>query len=349
MAWHAANEPMMSHTRRALTTAGAISCLLSQHGAVRADAVRHLADNGKPYLQIPAAPQAGFNYPYILFKPPEFPARCLPYLIVEPNNGGLAPDGAQLTAAINLAVRVATHVSLGNQMAEHFGAPLLVPAFPRPPIGADSDLDTHSLSRAALTTSGKLHRIDLQLIAMVTDAQRRIQARGYAMNPKILMTGYSGSGLFTSRFVFLHPNLIEAAAFGGLNSFITLPVTQWQGHPLEYPVGLADYTKITGQQFDPSTYNAVPQFAFQGENDSNDAIQNDDEYTAPERDLIWLLFGKKMQPDRWEAVQAVYKTTPAAIEFKTYTDIGHGLDQRAFEKVADLFAKATSKTSQCHR
>ena len=313
-----------------------------------AEPVRHLGDNGKPYLEVPADPARQFNYPYILFTPPQLPSRCPIHLIVEPNNGpSVTADDQQLNTARAAALRVAAHSSLGNEMAQHFGFPLLVPIFPRPAIGNDSDLDTYSLSRAALFATGKLQRIDLQLIAMIGDAQQRLRASGVTMEPKILMTGFSGSGLFVSRFILLHPDEVAAAAFGGLNSFIAVPAATWQGRALEYPLGLADYTSIAGHAFDKRAYDAVPQLAFQGENDDNDAIPEDDKYSAAERDVVWALFGKKMFPDRWEAVQAAYKRSGSTVIFKTYSQIGHGFDQRALGDVAVLFAAALRDDAKC--
>jgi hypothetical protein len=303
--------------------------------------LRHLSDNGKPYLEIPASPNNGFNYPYLIFTPPQVPDACFPYLLVEINNGpDLAPDDTALVKAHSNAERVATHYNLGNELAQLFGTPLLVPVFPRPPIGIDSDIDTYSLSRAALFANGRMKRLDVQLVAMVADAQKRLLAKGNRLEKKVAITGYSASGLFASRFTFLHPDLVVAAAFGGLNSFIMLPVANWHSASLEYPLGLADYSQIVGHAFDAAAYAAIPQLAFQGENDSNDAVPMDDEYTAAQRDLIWMLFGRTMFPDRWRAIQVPYRAAGTSLQFRTYQQIGHGLDRRAIDDVYALFARA---------
>ena len=303
--------------------------------------LRHLADNGKPYLEIPASPTSGFNYPYLIFTPPQAPRACFPHLLVEINNGpDLAPDDAALVKAHTNAERVATHYNLGNELAQLFGAPLLVPVFPRPGIGTDSDIDAYSLSRAALFAGGRMKRLDLQLVAMIADAHARLLASGNRLDNKVAITGYSGSGLFASRFTFLHPDLVMAAAFGGLNSFIMLPAATWHGRALEYPLGLADYPHITGHAFDAAAYAAIPQLAFQGTNDTNDAVPMDDEYTAPERDLIWALFGKTMYPERWQAIQAPYRAARTSLQFRVYDQIGHGIDRRAIADVYAVFARA---------
>jgi hypothetical protein len=300
----------------------------------------HLSDNGKPYLEISASPDNGFNYPYLIFTPPQLSRACFPYLIVEVNNGpDVAPDDAALVTAHRNAERVATHYNLGNELAQLFGSPLLVPVFPRPPVGTDSDIDGYSLSRAALLADGRMKRLDLQLAAMIADAQSRLLAAGDRLQNKVAIVGYSASALFASRFTFLHPDLVVAAAFGGLNSFIMLPVADWHGRKLEYPLGLADYREITGHAFDAAAYAAIPQLAFQGENDTNDAVAMDDEYTAAERDLIWALFGRTMFPERWTAIQAPYRATRTTLQFRAYPQIGHGLDRRAIDDVYALFER----------
>jgi hypothetical protein len=339
------NQKTFSSAARRLTIALGVAGLVA---ASAEQPALNIADNGKPYLEVPADPAHKFNYPYILFTPPQLPSHCPLHLFVEPVHGpGVSADDQQLNDARAAAVRVAAHSSLGSDMAQHFGFPLLVPVFPRPPLGKDSDLDIYSLSRAALLANGKLQRVDLQLIAMIADAQQRLSTGGATVDPKILMTGFSGSGLFTSRFVFLHPSNVLAAAFGGLNSFVTLPTATWHGRALEFPLGLADYARITGHEFDKQAYDAVPQIAFQGENDDNDAIPNDDEYTTAERDLVWALFGRKMFPDRWHAVQAAYKAAGSTVAFRTYTQIGHSYDQRALNDVAGLFTAALADDSKC--
>jgi len=46
----------------------------------------------------------------------------------------------------------------------------------------------------------------------------------------------------------------------------------------------------------------VPQFAYMGADDDNDAVAYDDAYSAEERRAVFALLGARMQPDRWAAV-----------------------------------------------
>jgi hypothetical protein len=80
------------------------------------------------------------------------------------------------------------------------------------------------LNRRTLATPDKrLHRIDLQLLAMIDDARRRLGARDMPVREEVLMTGFSASGAFVNRFVVLHPARVMAAAAGAVNGMLMLP------------------------------------------------------------------------------------------------------------------------------
>lgn len=298
------------------------------------------ASNGAQALEIPAAPSKGFNFPYLLFLPPNVGDKQFPYLLVEPNNSGVVSDDldSQRLPALDLAAVN----SDGNAVALKLGAPFLVPIFPRPSLGS-SNLYTHALSRPTiLVAGGPLKRIDQQLAAMIDDARKRLAAQRHPVEKKVLLEGFSASGMFISRFTFLHPEMVAAAAFGGVNSFIMLPTRTIRGHRLNYPLGINDYLEIAGHKFDRRAFDSVPQFAFMGENDSNDAVQFDDAYSPKDRKLIFSSLGQQM-PQRWLSVQRIYRAHHADVEFMTFPNIGHGTDGRIHTAVADFFTSAVIK------
>jgi hypothetical protein len=178
---------------------------------------------------------------------------------------------------------------------------------------------------------------------MITDARERLAAIGYPVNQKILLNGFSASGLFANRFTFLHPEAVAAAAYGGLNGFIMLPVAELDSQALEFPLGLADFEKITGHPFDRVTYSTIPQFAYMGEKDENDAVVHHDAYSDEERELIFKLLGRTMMPDRWKAVEAVYQKEALPVRFKTYEGMGHGTDGKINGEVAEFFRSVMEK------
>ena len=262
------------------------------------------------------------------------------YLLVEPNNTGRHSDDLEVHHAA--AVSVAQESSVGNFVASKLGITLLVPVFPRP--SSMENVYTHSLDRdTMLISEGPLKRLDLQLLAMIADARERLAAMGRPVNKKILLNGFSASGLFANRFTFFHPEAVAAAAYGGVNCFIMLPVEKLDSQALEFPLGLADFEKITGHPFDRAAYNAVPQFAYMGEKDENDAVVHHDAYSDEERALIFKLLGRTMMPDRWKAVEAVYQKEHLPVQFKTYDGIGHGTNGAINREVAAFFRSVIEK------
>jgi hypothetical protein len=316
-------------------------CLLALTATHAADPTSPTpASNSNSLIEVPAAAEKGFHFPYLIFIPKSAEGKPSSYLLVEPNNTGRTSDDLEIHRAA--AIALARDSSVGNFVAMKLGVPLLVPVFPRP-----SSLDnvyTHSLDRdTILISEGPLKRLDLQLLAMVSDARGRLAALGHPVNDKILLNGFSASGLFANRFTFLHPETVAAAAYGGVNCFIMLPVTELGSQSLDFPLGLADFEKITGHPFDRAAYDAVPQFAYMGEKDANDAVVHHDAYSDEERALIFKLLGRTMMPDRWKAVEAVYQKQHAPVLFKTYEGIGHGTNGTINREVAEFYRTVIDK------
>lgn len=290
-------------------------------------------------LKVPASPEQGFNYPYLLRLPATPPTADAGVLLVEPNNTGHASDRPEdhLDAAKDLAI-----TAVGADVSRRLGIPLLVPVFPR----TDS-LYTHILNRRTLATrDDRLHRIDLQVLAMVDDARRRLAARGLPVREKVLMTGFSASGAFVNRFVALHPTRVLAAAAGAVNGMLILPRSALGTDRLPFPIGVADLPELTGQPFDLEAWKRVPQFLYMGADDTNDAVQFDDAYTAEERSLIYRLLGEAMQPDRWEECQRLYREAGAPAAFTTYQGIGHATNGRIHADIAEFFTTAVATPAE---
>jgi hypothetical protein len=296
-------------------------------------------------IEIPADSHKGFEFPYVLFIPPK---GIVPqYLLIEPNNTGDVDDSLEVHRAA--AIQTAKDSGVGLYVAADLGIPLLVPVIPRPK--SIWNVYTHSLDRdTILIRDGPLHRIDLQLIAMADDAKHRLAELGRPVNDKLLMTGFSASGLFANRFTFLHPEVVAAAAYGGVNGFIMVPLEEMRSERLEFPLGLADYKAITGHSFEKLVYRRIPQFAYMGEKDEEDAVQADDGYPEPERSVVFKLFGRTMMPDRWKAVEAVYrKENLPAVEFKTYPYYGHEINEKTNGEVAQFFRRIISNLQRPNR
>ncbi len=286
---------------------------------------------------VEAAPERGFHYPYLLVvpAPPAAGAASAGILLVEPNNTGKVSDDfiVHLSAARELADR-----AIGGYVARELGLPLLVPVFPRPE--KQWELYTHQLDRdTLLVADGPLRRLDLQLLGMIDDARARLAMRGWKLPEKVLLTGFSASGSFVNRFTALHPERVQAVAGGGLNGNLILPLATLGGRDLPYPLGIADLARVAGHAFDAAAWKKVPQFLYMGALDDNDAVQYDDGYTAAEKAIVDAVIGAKMQPDRWEHCQRIYRDAGASVEFRTYDGVGHFTDRKVNEELRDFFRR----------
>ena len=284
---------------------------------------------------VAADPGRGFEYPYLLRRPARLPAQPT-YLLVEPNNTGTVTDdfAVHLEAARELAEN-----AIGGDLARTLELPFLVPVFPRPQ--SQWRIYTHSLDRDSLRlTSGPMRRLDLQLLAMIDDARRRLSESGVATRESVLLTGFSASGTFANRFTMLHPERVHAVATGGINGILMLPLAEREGVTLGYPLGIADLEAVAGTPFDRPAWLAVRQFIYLGADDRNDAVEFDDGYDEDEREAVHRVIGKTMQPDRWEFCQARYLDAGARVEFRTYEGVGHFTNQTIQRELIDFFRRA---------
>jgi len=298
----------------------------------------------------------GYSYPYVLYVPVKALGGGFPFLIIESNNPGTA--GFNASELLNKAIAQATsaHLSLGRSLADRLGAPLLMPAFPRPySQDHSSDVYVHSLSREAmLVASGPLYRIDLQLIAMAEEAKAKLARCGLKLADKIMIDGFSASGVFASRFVFLHPDLVAGAAFGGVCGFLSLPTGQFKGHNLNYPLGTSDYGRFTGHPFDKAAYDAVPQFAFTGSKDvepQTDCVGKRDAYSDEDTAMIYDILGNAAVPVRFKQTEEAYRSLGSRAEFVIYDGVAHEWYQSpAVDDITRFFeAVAANECPSCSR
>jgi hypothetical protein len=284
--------------------------------------------------RISADAAKGFNYPYFLFIPKNTEKNTI--LLVVPNNTGKVNDTLLFheQEAKNLALRY----GIGYRLANELKTPLLVPVFPRPKL--QWKIYTHALDRdAMMVNEGDMKRFDLQLIAMIENAKRKLDSLGMKTEQKVLFNGFSASGSFANRFTALHPEIVKAVATGGVNGVCILPYTELKGKVLEYPIGISDFEKITGKKFDIAKYKDVPQFIYMGEIDTNDATLFRDGYSEEESNIIYDVLGKQMMPDRFKACETFYRDANLNAEFKIFPGLPHTVDKQIFLDLCNFFKK----------
>lgn len=269
-------------------------------------------------IEVKADPNKGFSYPFLLKIPASIDTH---YLVVETNNTGAVSD--DFDVHYQSAKKAIVGNAVGPWVAKKLKSPILIPVFPRPK--TDWEIYTHALDRdTLLIESGKLKRLDLQLLAMISQAKKVLVDHSLTIKDKVILTGFSASGSLANRFSMIHPESLQLVVAGGLNGILMLPVDKISDEKLNYPLGINDFKNITGIEFDKTKWASIPQFLFMGENDTNDAVKYDDAYSDLERKTIHSVLGQKMQPDRWTKCQDIYKDNNVNVVFKTYENIGHG-------------------------
>lgn len=287
-------------------------------------------------------PDKGFMFPYYLFIPDSIHTDKKSVIIVEPNNSGFTSD--RFNEHLIKARRIATkEFYTGNYLSHKLKYPLVVPVFPRST--KNWKIYTQALDRdVILQKNNNLERIDLQLIAMVSDAQNKLSKLGYETEPQILMVGFSASGTFVNRFTLIHPDKVRAAAAGGLNGILMLPEERIDGEKLNYPLGTNDFQALFNRKFDSVSFMSTPQYLFMGKSDDNDAVPFADAYDPDERELIYKVLGKEMQPERWNKCIEIYKQRDINANIVTYDSIGHEQPDNVKQDILSFFIESVSST-----
>lgn len=270
-----------------------------------------------------ARPEAGFNFPYFLRMPPSASADGGKVLIVEVNNSGSHEVLDEHVRSVEATIR---SNALGPMVAGALGQPLLMPAFPRSK--AQWQYYTHALDRDSIRLADDPRaRLDVQLLAMVDDAQKRLKARSIEVAERFVLVGFSASGTFANRFAFLHPERLQAVVSGGINAIPMLPVAEFRGERLQFPLGVADIEAISGRPFQADHWRKLPQLVFMGADDDNDAVPYDDAYSEDERRVVHRVLGEAMDV-RWLTAQKVCLRADPDMTFVTYGAVGHWTDGR---------------------
>lgn len=293
--------------------------LLVGGGLAQTNAV--VSDVSSRLVRVEAKPEKGFSYPYYLYLPPELrearARRQRQTILVLPNNTGKIDDAFEVHEA-DVKKRMAT----SGGIASFLKVAVLMPAFPRP--ATDWRIYTHALDRDAMLTDKKqFARFDLQLIAMIDDAREMFAAKeNLKFDKRVLINGYSASGMFANRFTFLHPERVKAAAIGSPGGWAIAPVASFKEKRLRYPIGTGDFKTVAGMELDLKRLRKIPLFIFLGDADENDSVIFGDSYDEEDKNLIFELFGKT-PVERWAISKSLYEQNKLNAEFRLYPNVKH--------------------------
>ncbi len=169
---------------------------------------------------------------------------------------------------------------ISRRLSVRFHLPIIIPAIPRI-VGLDTsylgsgiyhnDFDETkkyikekfcNLKEEDLVNFKDLHK---QVCVMIAGALKFLRELGYNSDSKVIMEGYSAGSKFANFFTILHPELVKMVIGGGTGGLNILPLKEYNGYKLNYPVGVSDVPN-----FDFEEFKQIQQFYYIGSEDIND-------------------------------------------------------------------------------
>ncbi len=287
-------------------------------------------------IKVEADPSKGFSYPYYLHVPPnvrdEKSKSRIHSLLVIPNNTGKISDDLSFHES-----NVKFKMFQVGIVFRKLNVPVLMPVFPRPK--SEWKIYTHALDRDSLITEIKAYsRFDLQLAAMIKHAKDKLKIQKIRTEDRVLMYGFSASGMFVNRFTFLHPEIVKAAAIGSPGGWAIAPIEKYKQETIYYPIGVSDLALVSGKEFDLKRLRMVDLFLFLGDKDDNDSVVFRDGYETQDETLILKLFGKT-PVSRWKVSEKLYSEMNLKAKFKLYPNAGHKVTKEMLKDVLSFLSK----------
>lgn len=289
---------------------------------------------------VESKPDEGFNFPYLLFLPDDAAEQTLP-LHVTTHNSPPAENTVELRE--QLADRAHHPIFAPARDNQHPG---IVAGFPRTENDDPDQIQTMALpshnqgptpsqySLSGVSTSefsaDSLERVDQQLIAMADDARKELADKPYSLTEKFHMSGFSAAKTFAHRFAILHPTEVEAISSGGGPPLI-LPASSHNGTELPYPLGTADYEKLTGREFDREAWGEIYQYITVGEEDQPLPGPDSRGYfpgSVRYPDRAEEVFGVNRVTERFPFVEKEYTKVSDSVEFEIYDGVDHTIPDR---------------------
>lgn len=311
-----------------------LSTNVSAQGFTRANGAQYArlrTVNNSNIYKVKANPELGFNFDFYLSVPSPLVTAKTNRLLVCSIASGPPHDDMSLHEKA-----VVNGISGGweSWIAKALGSPLLMPVFPRSE--SQSEYYTHVLDIDSMQISKKdpRYRLDMQLIAMIDEALSYLGEQGNLLDRKVLIAGFSASGFFGDRFIFMHPDRVAGIGIGGVAGMPMLPLEKYENRTLNYPLGVADLKKITGMAFDKTAYESIPKMVFMGESDTNDLFKIDN---GEDRNVqANRQFGSEVKK-RWDKVRTILESTDDKVQTITYLNTSHKVTQEIARDIASFF------------
>ena len=162
-----------------------------------------------------------------------------------------------------------------------------------------------------------------------------MRENGLNANERVYMISFSSAGFFAHRFTMLHPDRVKAMWLGGEGP-ASLPASELDGQPLNYPLGMRNIETLAGEPFDFDTYRRIPHFVCSGERDVDSRYT--DIFTRSEWNIIESHFGSTYP--EWRRFFFEYLVGVPA-EFRLYEDIGHEITDQMMHDAFDFLIRSS--------
>jgi len=191
-------------------------------------------------------------------------------------------------------------------------------------------INVHSLNSS---TPEFYYRPDLKVNSIISELKNNLTDAGYTPAEKILVAGFSAGGMWANRYTLLHPEKVLAAAMGQAGGWLAMPLSEYNGSLLNWPMGLHNFHNLTGNYYNKTEIlKEVPQFIYIGDLDTSSTYCNEG-YPYCDNITIW----GTTDPERIENQYNYLEEHDYKVQFKLYEGYGHTYNYIIKNDVMDFF------------
>ena len=191
-------------------------------------------------------------------------------------------------------------------------------------------INVHSLDPSTLEF---YYRPDLKVNNILSELHNNLTDAGYTPAEKILVAGFSAGGMWANRYTLLHPERVLAAAMGQAGGWLAMPLPEYNGTILNWPMGLHNFNGLTGDNYNKTEIlKDVPQLIYIGELDTSSTYCNEG-YPYCDNITIW----GTTDPERIENQYNYLEIHDYNVQFKLYEGYGHTYNYIVKNDVLDFF------------
>lgn len=177
------------------------------------------------------------------------------------------------------------------------------------------------------------YRPDLKVNNILTAFKNNLTNAGYTICEKTLVAGFSAGGMWANRYTLLHPERVKAAAMGQAGGWLAMPIEEYNGTTLNWPIGIKDQESLIGSAYTKQEIlKKVPQFIFIGDADTS-ATYHDGPYPTTADIEVW----GETDPERLENQYQYLEEAGYNVNFTLYPGVAHDYNAEMINDVKTFF------------